>query len=578
MLTLYIPRILLWCACLSSASGYLNLYLSPQETLRLLGVEYELYYVRNGIINQYALSFDLPLQSHIDEIYFNWQNLRDDPPMFYKMNFNVSNRRAMNMPSANISENGEVPRNVSVFKVSLPCTGQINAEVHITIQISISLVSAANPPTLLFKRKKVCLKKNSSFWVHTDKDGINKYQFSSGNSSMSTHLPDPESEEKSDLTTSTHFFYAAVACTCAVIILIALGVTVYYLNSQRGSDSRSSSSQALTGQSQTFLRPDTPNNASGSGASTSFRRGVSPSIDLKSTDINTVLSDILIDRKKITLVELLHEGTFGRIYMGTLLSDEENETGTEQDVFIKTVTDQAKSDQVQLFLTESVLLKSLIHPNLHSILGACLESPDQPLVVYPYLQEGNMKKFLLKCRMSECGSRYTLNTQQLVYMAIQIIRGIQYLHRKKLIHKDIATRNCIVGTDLVVKVTDNSLARDLFPGDYNCLGDNENRPVKWMAIEALMQKRFSPASDVWAFGVTLWEMMTLGQQPYAEVDPFEMTAYLQEGYRIAKPHNCPDELFSLMACCWALCPDERPKFPQLLTYLQNFYMALGRYI
>ncbi|KAI8772486.1 tyrosine-protein kinase RYK isoform X2, partial [Biomphalaria glabrata] len=122
------------------------------------GVEYELYYVRNGIINQYALSFDLPLQSHIDEIYFNWQNLRDDPPMFYKMNFNVSNRRAMNMPSANISENGEVPRNVSVFKVSLPCTGQINAEVHITIQISISLVSAANPPTLLFKRKKVCLK------------------------------------------------------------------------------------------------------------------------------------------------------------------------------------------------------------------------------------------------------------------------------------------------------------------------------------------------------------------------------------------------------------------------------------
>ncbi|KAH9508718.1 hypothetical protein Btru_049714 [Bulinus truncatus] len=163
-------------------------------------------------------------------------------------------------------------------------------------------------------------------------------------------------------------------------------------------------------------------------------------------------------------------------------------------------------------------------------------------------------------------------------MAIQIIRGVQYLHRKKLIHKDIATRNCIVGNDLVVKVTDNSLARDLFPGDYNCLGDNENRPVKWMAIEALLQKRFSPASDVWAFGVTLWEMMTLGQQPYAEVDPFEMTAYLQEGYRIAKPHNCPDELFSLMACCWALSPDERPKFPQLLTYLQNFYMALGRYI
>ncbi|XP_059159573.1 tyrosine-protein kinase RYK-like isoform X2 [Physella acuta] len=584
MLLASLPRIVFLFGYITFSNAYLNLYLSTQETFRLLGVEYELYYVRNGIINQYALSFDLPLQSHIDEIFFNWQSLGNFP-VLYSLSYNISNRRAMNMPTANISDKGEVPNQVSVFAVALPCSGQINAEVHINIQMSI--ISKPEPTTLNFKRKKVCLKKNeNSVWVPREKEGSSRYQFTSNNATLTlTHLAtNPVSEEKGDLTTSTHIFYAAVACTCAVIILIALGVTIYYLKSQKGSDRYSKkincySSQALTGQqSQTFLRPDTPNNASGSGASSNFRRGVSPSIDLKPTDINTVLSDILIERKRISLGDLVHEGTFGRIYMGTLIGDDENEAGTEQDVFIKTVTDQAKTDQVQLFLTESVLLKSLIHPNLHNILGACLDNPDQPLVVYPYLQEGNMKKFLLKCRMSECGSRYTLNTQQLVYMAIQMIRGIQYLHRKKLIHKDIATRNCIVGTDLVVKVTDNSLARDLFPGDYNCLGDNENRPVKWMAIEALMQKRFSPASDVWAFGVTLWEMMTLGQQPYADVDPFEMTAYLQEGYRIAKPHNCPDELFSLMACCWALSPDERPKFPQLITYLQNFYMALGRYI
>ncbi|GFN89162.1 hypothetical protein PoB_001566800 [Plakobranchus ocellatus] len=389
-----------------------------------------------------------------------------------------------------------------------------------------------------------------------------------------------------DVNTSNHMFYVAVACACAVIILIALSVTLFYITSTRNSEGyekktncyETSSSQALTTQTQIFLRPDTPNNVSSSGVSSITRRGMSPSLDLKPTDVHTILNDVLVDRKRVSLGELLMEGTFGRIYTGTMLGLDENETGAEQEVYVKTVTDQANPDQVHLFLTESVLLKGLLHPNLHSLVSACMDNPAQPLVVYPAMQEGNMKKFLLKCRMAETGSRYTLNTQQLVYMTIQIIRGIQYLHRKKLLHKDIATRNCVVGAVLAVRLTDNSLARDLFPADYNCLGDNENRPVKWMALEALTQKRFSPATDVWAFGVTLWEMMTLGQQPYAEVDPFEMPSYLQEGYRIAKPHNCPDELFSLMACCWALSPDERPKFPQLLTYLQNFYLALGRYV
>ncbi|GFS11094.1 tyrosine-protein kinase RYK [Elysia marginata] len=416
------------------------------------------------------------------------------------------------------------------------------------------------------------------------RDGIRDVQKRLNNATLTQ--PGEGGDSDDGVTTSNHIFYVAVACACSVIILIALSVTIFYITSQRRTDRfdkkvncyENSSSQALTGQSQTFLRPDTPNNASGSGVSSIIRRGMSPSLDLKPTDVHTVLSDALVDRKRITLGELLMEGTFGRIYTGTLLTLDETDSGPEQEVYVKTVTDQANPDQVHLFLTESVLLKGLAHPNLHSLIGACMAKPEQPLVAYPAMQEGNMKKFLLKCRMAETGSRYTLNTQQLVYMTIQIIRGIQYLHRKKLIHKDVATRNCIVGAELAVRLTDNSLARDLFPADYNCLGDNENRPVKWMALEALTHKRFSPATDVWAFGVTLWEMMTLGQQPYAEVDPFEMPSYLQEGYRIAKPHNCPDELFSLMACCWALSPDERPKFPQLLTYLQNFYMALGRYV
>lgn len=579
--------------------------MSIEETFRLLGVHYELFYVRDGIINTYALSFNMPLQNHISEIYFTWQSLRDEPKMQYSLKFNVSNPRAMAQPTANISESGTVPREISVFKVSLPCTGTISAEVHVNMIITVNMVPVFNLTTLNFRRKKVCTKTNS-VWVPRedlyqlpdltrnqghDPGGVRGYHevdlyHGKGARNNATLRQPGEAGSDEGVTTSNHIFYVAVGCACSVIVLIAMTVTIFYMTSKRRTDRfdkkvncyENSSSQALTGQSQTFLRPDTPNNASGSGVSSIIRRGVSPSLDLKPTDVHTVLSDALLDRKRITLGDLLLEGTFGRVYTGTLLSLDETESGTEQEVYVKTVTDQANPDQVQLFLTESVLLKGLVHPNLHSLMGACMARPEQPLVVYPAMQEGNMKKFLLKCRMAETGSRYTLNTQQLVYMTIQIIRGIQYLHRKKLIHKDVATRNCIVGAELAVRLTDNSLARDLFPADYNCLGDNENRPIKWMALEALTHKRFSPATDVWAFGVTLWEMMTLGQQPYAEVDPFEMPSYLREGYRIAKPLNCPDELFSLMACCWALSPDERPKFSQLLTYLQNFYMALGRYV
>ncbi|XP_048247730.1 tyrosine-protein kinase RYK-like isoform X1 [Haliotis rufescens] len=564
---------LVFLGCFSVSLSYLNLYMDAAETLRLLGITAELYYVRNGIINNYALTFNLPLPPDIDEIYFTWQRLREQPAMFYRMKFTVLHDRALMLPEANISNEGQVPSTLSVFQVRLPCTGEMSAQVDVIIQMNISIFSASNLTVLNFKRRKTCIKV-------TDGAYVRDYPFTQGEEDY------VEAEDRvGSLTTSTHIFYIAVGCACAIILLIALAVAVYYLNSQKSNDRYtkrmnyydSSSSQALTAQSQTFLRPDTPNNASGAGLP-NFRRGISPVTELKPTDIKSMLSEIAVERKRIALGDLLMEGTFGRIYLGTLIGEDENEVSMEQEVYIKTLTDQARGDQLQVFLTESCMLKGLIHQNINPVVGACVDGEIQPFMIYPYSNEGNLKKFLLKCRMSECGSRYTLSTQQLVYMAIQIIRGIQYLHRKKIIHKDIATRNCVVDNDFVVKLTDNSLSRDVFPSDYTCLGDNENRPVKWLAVEALLERRFSPASDVWAFGVTLWEMMTLGQQPYADIDPFEMAAYLQEGYRIAQPHNCPDELFAVMACCWAMSPDERPKFTQLLVCLQDFYTALGRFI
>ncbi|KFB47966.1 AGAP008009-PA-like protein [Anopheles sinensis] len=139
---------------------------------------------------------------------------------------------------------------------------------------------------------------------------------------------------------------------------------------------------------------------------------------------------------------------------------------------------------------------------------------------------------------------------------------------------------CLMRIDdqLRVKLADNSLSRDLFPSDYYCLGDSENRPIKWLALESIQFKQFNEASDTWAFGVLMWELCTLARQPYAEVDPFEMEHYLRDGYRLSQPINCPDELFAIMAYCWTMLPMERPSFEKLQICLQDFYAQLTRYV
>ncbi|KAF6037304.1 hypothetical protein EB796_004384 [Bugula neritina] len=163
-------------------------------------------------------------------------------------------------------------------------------------------------------------------------------------------------------------------------------------------------------------------------------------------------------------------------------------------------------------------------------------------------------------------------------MAIQVVKGLHYLHRKHIIHKDVATRNCCVDSNYNVKLMDYALSRDFFPDDYTCLGDNENKPVKWMAVETLVDKRYSYSTDTWSFGVLLWELITFAQQPYSDVDAFEISGYLQSGYRLLQPINCPDELFAVMAYCWAMQPRDRPSLTQMLVCLQEFHQTLNCFV
>ncbi|XP_054360387.1 tyrosine-protein kinase RYK isoform X4 [Mirounga angustirostris] len=490
----------------ATAGPSVSLYLSEDEVRRLIGLDAELYYVRNDLISHYALSFNLLVPSETNFLHFTWHA---KSKVEYKLGFQVDNFVAMDMPQVNISAQGEVPRTLS------------DDPVH------------AAP------------------------------------------------------TTSTRVFYISVGVCCAVIFLVAIILAVLHLHSMKrieldDSISASSSSQGLSQpstQTTQYLRADTPNNATPITSSSGY-----PTLRIEKNDLRSVtlleakakVKDIAISRERITLKDVLQEGTFGRIFHGILV--DEKDPNKEKQAFVKTVKDQASEIQVTMMLTESCKLRGLHHRNLLPITHVCIEDGEKPMVILPYMNWGNLKLFLRQCKLVEANNPQAISQQDLVHMAIQIACGMSYLARREVIHKDLAARNCVIDDTLQVKITDNALSRDLFPMDYHCLGDNENRPVRWMALESLVNNEFSSASDVWAFGVTLWELMTLGQTPYVDIDPFEMAAYLKDGYRIAQPINCPDELFAVMACCWALDPEERPKFQQLVQCLTEFHAALGAYV
>lgn len=212
------------------------------------------------------------------------------------------------------------------------------------------------------------------------------------------------------------------------------------------------------------------------------------------------------------------------------------------------------------FIEEAKVMTKLQHANLVQLYGVC--SKHRPIyIVTEYMKHGSLLNYLRRHETTLAG-----NAGLLLDMCIQVCKGMAYLERHNYIHRDLAARNCLVGSENTVKVADFGLARYVLDDQYTSSGGTKF-PIKWAPPEVLNYTRFSSKSDVWAYGVLMWEVFTCGKMPYGRLKNTEVVERVQRGIILEKPKSCAKEIYELMKKCWSHHPEERPSFRALKDQL-----------
>uniref|UniRef100_A0A4X2LQD5 Fibroblast growth factor receptor n=1 Tax=Vombatus ursinus TaxID=29139 RepID=A0A4X2LQD5_VOMUR len=282
-------------------------------------------------------------------------------------------------------------------------------------------------------------------------------------------------------------------------------------------------------------------------------------------------------RDKLTLGKPLGEGCFGQVVMAEAVGIDKDKPKEAVTVAVKMLKDDATEKDLSDLVSEMEMMKMIgKHKNIINLLGACTQ--DGPLyVIVEYASKGNLREYLRARRPPGMEYSFDINRvpeeqmtfKDLVSCTYQLARGMEYLASQKCIHRDLAARNVLVTENNVMKIADFGLARDINNIDYYKKTTNGRLPVKWMAPEALFDRVYTHQSDVWSFGVLMWEIFTLGGSPYPGIPVEELFKLLKEGHRMDKPANCTNELYMMMRDCWHAVPSQRPTFKQLVEDLDR---------
>ncbi|XP_037958717.1 tyrosine-protein kinase Btk29A isoform X1 [Teleopsis dalmanni] len=253
---------------------------------------------------------------------------------------------------------------------------------------------------------------------------------------------------------------------------------------------------------------------------------------------------------ELMLMEELGSGQFGVVRRGKWRGS--------IDTAVKMMKEGTMSEDD--FIEEAKVMTKLQHPNLVQLYGVC--SKHRPIyIVTEYMKHGSLLNYLRRHETTLIG-----NMGLLLDMCIQVSKGMAYLERHNYIHRDLAARNCLVGSENVVKVADFGLARYVLDDQYTSSGGTKF-PIKWAPPEVLNYTRFSSKSDVWAYGVLMWEIFTCGKMPYGRLKNTEVVDRVQRGIILEKPKSCAKEIYDVMKKCWSPGPEDRPSFRVLKEQL-----------
>ncbi|WKY16234.1 hypothetical protein Q1695_001148 [Nippostrongylus brasiliensis] len=304
-----------------------------------------------------------------------------------------------------------------------------------------------------------------------------------------------------------------------------------------------------------------------------------------------------IDRSRLELVDILGEGAFGEVWRANLRPDNNDPAIPPEGipVAVKKLKSSAHEKELIDLVSEMETFKIIgRNDNLLRLIGCCTGSG--PLyVVLELCKYGNLRDFLRIHRPREEKQEamakhsgeladyleprkwtdkrdtqiaiHNITHKHLVHFAWQVAKGMEFMANKKIIHRDLAARNVLVAENFVMKISDFGLSRDVHCNDYYRKKGNGRLPIKWMALEALDSHMYTVESDVWSYGILLWEIMTMGGTPYPTIAMPQLYSVLKGGYRMEAPQKCPGEIYDLMVSCWQEKREKRPTFKMIVDYL-----------